>query len=111
MSSDDTANENTANDTMHHYETDQDSGDVTNDANTNADTDTGADPQPAISPAPDHLGNDDSDNPAPIPMATPQSPVQTESDVAQTENSPEVASNTTTEARNNDSGNKEYREV
>lgn len=83
-------------DRMRRYETDHDSGD----ANTNATND----PQPAVSPAPVHLGNDASDNPDPIPMATPQSPVQTEdSPEAGDDNSPEVGSN-----RGSD---KEYREV
>lgn len=92
MSKDDTAD-----DTMRRYETDQDSGDASNDS------------QPAISPAPKGYGNDDSD--APIPMATQQSPVQTESDTAQIEDSPEVSEDGSSEVRSNKGSDKEYREV
>lgn len=100
MSSDDTAN-----DTMRRYETDQDMGD------------TNADPQPAISPAPEEnepVKIDNTGNKATIPMAIPQSPVQTESDVAQTENSPEVKEDDAPEARSNRSGHpgdRAYHEV
>lgn len=86
-------------DRMRRYETDHDSGDT----NT-SDTATSGDPQPAVSPAPDHLGNDASDNPDLIPVATPQSPVQTE-------DSPEVSDDNSPEVRSNKGSEKEYREV
>lgn len=92
---------NTASDTMHKYETDQDSGDVSNASN---------DPQPSIEPLPDNSTNGD----APIPMSTPQSPIQTESDTAQTEDSPEAKEDNAPESRSNRSGHpadREYREV
>lgn len=93
-------------DRMRRYETDHDSGDT----NT-SETATSGDPRPAVSPAPDHLGNGASDNPDPIPMATPQSPIQTDSDIAQTEDSPEAGDDNSPEVRSNKGGEKEYREV
>lgn len=84
------SSDNTAHDTMRRYETNQDSGDASND------------PQPAVEPAPGNLGNDDSDNP--IPMATPQSPVQTE-------HSPEIVNNKENEDTSGTDTDRVYREA
>lgn len=87
------------NDRMRRYESNQDSGDTAGDAAGGA----ANNPQPAVEPLPDNPASDD----APIPMATPQSPVQTEdSPGGKEDNAPESRSN-----RSGHPGDREYREV
>lgn len=91
------SSDNTAHDTMRRYESNQDAGDTSANA-----TNGTNDPQPAsTTPAP---GTGNTGNDSPIPMATPQSPVQTE-------DSPEVKEDSSSEVRSNKGSDRELREV